>query len=190
MDTIPDPQAVSPEEEPSTTASTVKSWGITIVLAVVLTIVLRMTLMQAYSIPSPSMVPTLEVGDRVAVLLQSKNPSRGDVIVFDRPPSDPKMNPDDPDVLIKRVIGLPGETVDAVDGVVYIDGNRLEESYLPNNTQTIFTEPITVPEGEYLVLGDNRLNSTDSRRFGTISKDLVVGRAVARIWPLDRIGGL
>ena len=187
--TLDGSRSSSPHEKPSR-ASSAKSWTSTIALAVGLTILLRMTLFQAYSIPSPSMVPTLNVGDRVLVWYASKHPSRGDIIVFNRPPLNPKMSADEPDVLIKRVIGLPGETVTAVDGVVYIDGNRLEESYLPDGTQTIIDAPITVPSDEYLVLGDNRLQSVDGRRFGTISQELIVGRAVLRIWPPNRLGGL
>lgn len=171
-------------------SATAKSWVVTAVLAVVLTIVLRATLLQAYSIPTPSMVPTLMQGDRVVVFLLSKDPSRGDIVVFKRSEANPKLSEGEPDVLIKRVIGLPGETVNAVDGRVTIDGKVLTESYLPAGTVTTFAAPIEVPDGQLLVLGDNRGNSADSREFGTIDKDLVVGRAVARIWPLDRLGGL
>ncbi|NLA36804.1 MAG: signal peptidase I [Actinobacteria bacterium] len=187
-DTSTEPTASQPPAHDR--ASSAKSWVFTAVLAVALTILLRATLLQAYSIPSPSMVPTLMQGDRVVVFLLSKDPSRGDIVVFKRSENNPKLNANDPDVLIKRVIGLPGETVNAVDGKVTIDGKVLTESYLRSDTFTNFVAPIVVPEGQLLVLGDNRGNSADSREFGTIDKDLVVGRAVARIWPLDRIGGL
>lgn len=166
------------------------SWAITIVIAVVLTLVVKTYLLQAYSIPSPSMVPTLNVGDRVIVSQLNKDPARGDIVVFDRPPNDPKTSPDDPDVLIKRVIGLPGETVESRDGNVFVDGSALDESYLPDGTVTTFTAPITVPKGEILVLGDNRQVSLDGRTFGPIDKDLIVGRALARIWPISRWSGL
>ncbi|HNI36290.1 MAG TPA: signal peptidase I [Microthrixaceae bacterium] len=166
-------------------------WVLTIGVAVVLTVLLRTFILTAYSIPSPSMVPTLEVGDRVVVFQLNRDPARGDVIVFDRPPNDPKSSPDDPDVLIKRVIGLPGETVESRDGQVYIDGKALVEDYLPEGTETHNIDtPIEVPEGHLLVLGDNRGASFDGRYFGPIDKDLVVGRAIARIWPVSRLGGL
>lgn len=187
-DTSTEPSASQPPAHDRT--SSVKSWVFTAALAIVLTIILRATLLQAYSIPTPSMVPTLMEGDRVVVFLLSKDPSRGDIVVFNRSESNPKLSEGDPDVLIKRVIGLPGETVFAVDGKVTIDGKVLTETYLRTDTVTSFIAPIVVPEGHLLVLGDNRGNSADSREFGTIDKDLVVGRAVARIWPPDRIGGL
>ena len=159
-------------------------------VAVLLTVLVRSFLFQAYSIPSPSMAPTLAIGDRVLVAQLNTDPARGDIIVFDRPANDPKTSPDDPDVLIKRVIGMPGETIESRDGVVYVDGKKLTEDYLPEGTETVITSPKTVPEGTLLVLGDNRSESYDGRYFGPIDKDLIVGRAIARIWPLSRAGGL
>ena len=166
------------------------SWVLTIAVALGLVFVFNSFAFQAYQIPSPSMVSTLEVGDRVIVSKFSKDPGRGDIIVFDRPLSDPKSSDSDPDVLIKRVIGLPGETVESRDGEVYVDGTRLGEAYLDEGTVTTIVEPMTVPDGELLVLGDNRAVSKDGRSFGTISKDLIVGRAIARVWPLSRLGSL
>lgn len=178
------------DEDEESGRSSAFGWGITIAVAVVLTILLKTFILQAYSIPSPSMVPTLKVGDRVVVFRLNRNPARGDIVVFDRPANDPKSSPDDPDVLIKRVIGLPGDTVEARGGKVYVNGKELVESYLPSGTETTIADPITVPTGQVLVLGDNRSQSFDGRYFGTISKNLIVGRAVARIWPVSRIGGL
>jgi len=169
---------------------TAMSWGITILIAVAATLCVRAFVFEQYSIPSTSMVPTLEVGDRVIVSKLNRTPGRGDVVVFDRPANDPAASASDPKVLIKRVIGLPGETVEARDGEVYVDGKKLEESYLPDGTVTSIAEPIDVPEGKILVLGDNRGVSQDGRFFGPIDEDLIVGRAIWRIWPISRIGGL
>ena len=83
-----------------------------------------------------------------------------------------------------------GGRSDEYDGEVYIDGKLLKEDYLPDDVTTTITSPIAVPADELLVLGDNRAASFDGRYFGTISKDLIVGRAVARIWPLSRLSGL
>lgn len=179
-----------PQDEEPSAASSLVSWAVTIGIAVVLTLIVKSFILQAYSIPSPSMVPTLQVGDRVIVFQLNKDPSRGDVIVFDRPANDPKTSPDEPDVLIKRVIGLPGETVDAREGEVYVDGKRLVEHYLPDEVRTNIPSPIEVPEGHLLVLGDNRQDSLDGRSFGPIDEDLVVGRAIARIWPMSHLGRL
>lgn len=168
----------------------IRSWALTIVLALGITICVKTWFYQPYSIPSASMVPTLEVGDRVVVSKMNKDPGRGDIIVFERPENDPASGPDAPDVLIKRVIGLPGDTVSASDGKVYVNGRPLREAYLPNGTITDMAESIDVPPNHYLVLGDNRRVSQDGRVFGPISKDLIVGRAILRIWPLNRFGRL
>lgn len=186
VDVDGDPSARTRGRPSSSVGRQAISWILTIAIALGLTIVVKTWAFQAYVIPSESMVPTLEVGDRVLVAKFNTDPGRGDIIVFDRP--DEKRNPTDPDVLIKRVIGLPGETVGFVDGDVWIDGARLEEDYLSDDVTTEFDGDIEVPEGELLVLGDNRNSSQDGRVFGTISKDLIVGRAVMRIWPLGRMG--
>jgi len=178
------------ESDEPTRKSAAMGWAITIGVAVVLTVLVKSFILQAYSIPSPSMVPTLEVDDRVVVLRLNTDPARGDIVVFDRPANDPKTSPDDPDVLIKRVIGLPGDVVESRDGKVFVNDKQLIEDYLPSGTETQITAPITVPDAQLLVLGDNRTKSFDSRYFGTIDKNLVVGRAIARIWPPSRIGGL
>lgn len=168
------------------------SWILTIGIAVVATLLLRILAFQPYSIPSPSMVPTLEIGDRVLVSKFSRDPARGDVIVFNRPPNDPPRSADDPPVLIKRVIGLPGESLTAKEGHVYVDGKLLEEGYLASGTVTTFPndQAINVPDGDLLVLGDNRGNSADGRVFGPIPKSLIVGRALFKFWPFSRAGSL
>ena len=191
--TIDDRAALSEREQATKRAERKRSaisWGLTIALAIGLTVVVKTWFYQPYSIPSGSMIPTLEVGDRVVVSKLNTDPGRGDIIVFDRPANDPAPDADAPEVLIKRVIGLPGERVTAVDGQVYIDGKPLREDYLPDGTRTEISNPITVPDGELLVMGDNRQYSQDGRVFGPISKDLIVGRAILRIWPLDRFGKL
>jgi signal peptidase I len=182
------------------------SWVITIVIALGVTFVVKTWVLQVYSIPSTSMVPTLEVGDRVVVSKLETDPGRGDIVVFDRPATSP-AGPDDPEVLIKRVIGLPGEHVSSRDGHVYVDGKLLEESYLPEGTVTRIgcretwgscdsVDPqaegfeLVVPKGAYLVMGDNRSNSSDGREFGPIDQELIVGRGVLRVWQLSRFGGL
>jgi signal peptidase I len=89
------------------------------------------------------------------------------------------------------VIGLPGDTLQARDGIVYRNGERLDETYLaPDTPTTDLDTPITVPEGHVFVMGDNRTNSHDSRKFGPIPESSIVGRAFLRIYPLDDIGGL
>ncbi len=170
------------------------SWGITIALALGLTFVVQTWFYKVYSIPSTSMVPTLLVNDRVIVSKLDTSPSRGQVVVFKRPKDDP-ASPGEPSVLIKRVIGLPGDTVSLVHGSVDVNGKRLRESYLPRGTTTVPTTPngpsvFHVPRGDMFVMGDNRSISVDARTFGPVPESSIVGRAVMRIWPLSRIGRL
>jgi signal peptidase I len=168
-------------------------WVLVIAGAVLIALLVRNFVVQSFRIPSGSMEPTLAVGDRVLVNRLSyrlHDINRGDVIVFKRPETAPAA-PGDPEDLIKRVIGLPGDTVVAREGIVYVNDRPLEEPYLPVGTSTAnLDDPVTVPEGEVFVMGDNRDNSSDSRFIGTIPVDSVVGRAFAVIWPLSRWSGL
>jgi len=168
-------------------------WLVVIIGAVVVALLIKTFVVQAFRIPSDSMVPTLLDGDRVLVNKLSYDAHelhRGDVIVFERPEGLP-AGPDDPDDLIKRVIGLPGETIESRDGVVVVDGRELEEPYLVDEASTFnLDSPIEVPPDHVLVMGDNRTNSTDGRAFGPIPTDTVIGRAFMIMWPPSRIGGL
>jgi signal peptidase I len=107
-------------------------------------------------------------------------------VVFKGPPSEA----DDPTIkdLIKRVIGLPGDRIEARDGVVYINGQLIKEPYLPPGTVTTSLPLTTVPAGQYFVMGDNRGNSKDSRFIGPIPGHLIVGRAFIRVWPFSGLG--
>ncbi|MGE4086378.1 MAG: signal peptidase I [Vicinamibacterales bacterium] len=159
--------------------------------ALLVALVIKLVLLQAFVIPSPSMEPTLDISDRVLVLKPAyrlHGIDRGDVIVFDRP-EELRVNGETSD-LIKRVIGLPGETVDAVGGQVRVNGVPLEEPWLPDGVLTNDFGPVAVPEGTVWVMGDNRGQSSDSRRFGVLDQDHIVGEAIVRWWPLSRFGGL
>lgn len=182
-----------------------------VVLALVAAAILRAFVGQAFFIPSESMTPQLEVGDRVVVSKISyrlHDPRRGDVVVFDCPEGAGCVSVQDDASLpvrvvraaletvglrqpstedyIKRVIALPGETVEGRDGMVVVDGQRVVEPYLSPDEETSSFDPVTVPEGSIWVMGDNRSNSSDSRVFGPVPENTVVGRAVARIWPPSR----
>ncbi|MCD7841767.1 MAG: signal peptidase I [Lachnospiraceae bacterium] len=135
-----------------------------------------------------SMYPALNDGDQLIVDMISyrfTDPQRFDVIVF------PFQYQEDT-YFIKRIIGLPGETVQISDGLIYINGEVLEESYGYEEIKNagLVSEPITLGEQEYFVLGDNRNNSTDSREpsVGNISKDEIIGKALFRIWPVSDLG--
>jgi signal peptidase I len=166
-------------------------WGILIASALVIALLIKAFLFQAFYIPSDSMVPTLKTHDRVIVnkLSYKLHPvHRGDIIVFKSPPDvDPSVKD-----LIKRVIALPGETVEGrPDGHIYINGKLLAEPYLPKGQPPGQSfRAIKVPPDSYWVMGDNRNNSFDSRFFPEhfIRKKDIVGRAFVRIWPLNRLG--
>lgn len=138
-----------------------------------------------------SMYPTLKDGDRILVSKLFYEPKQGDIVVIPHP----NMPPDEP-ALVKRVIALEGQTVD-IDfetGDVRVDGELLDEPYINELThvQDDFEGPLTVPEGEVFVMGDNRNHSSDSRcaLFGTFDEDYILGRCIIRIAPFDKIGSV
>jgi signal peptidase I len=176
--------------------------------ALVVTLLVKGFLAQAFYIPSASMEPQLREHDRVLVsrtAYRLHDPRRGDIVVFPSPAAPPEdhglveglvddvltavalRDPGDRD-LIKRIVALPGETIEARGGQVLIGGRLLEEPYLPDTVSTGDFGPVVVPQGSVFVLGDNRSNSHDSRfpDIGPIEVDTIVGRAVARIWPPGR----
>jgi signal peptidase I len=162
-----------------------EGWGRDLSVALVLALVLKASVADARVVPTPSMVPTVQVGDRLfveKVVMKVTGLKRGDVIVFTPPPQ--TASEDD---YLKRLIGLPGETVSVHDGKVYINGQPLDEPYI-KEAPTYTYGPITVPEGKVLVLGDNRNQSYDSHAWGLLDESEVHGRAWIRYWPLNRIG--
>jgi signal peptidase I len=161
-------------------------WVVVIVAAVVIAVLLRTFVVQTFYIPSDSMVPTLKRHDRVVVnkLSYHLHPvHRGDIVVFTTPDGVDKSFKD----LVKRVIALPGETVEGRKNHVTINGKRLKESYLPAGTVTSDFGPVEVPANAVWVMGDNRTNSEDSRVFKSIRQSTIVGRVFIRIWPPARI---
>jgi signal peptidase I len=162
-------------------------WVVVIAVAVVIAFALRAYVVQTFYIPSDSMVPALQKNDRVIVNKLSyrlHEVHRGDIVVFTTPPRVNRAFKD----LVKRVVGLPGETVEARRGRVLVNGRPIEESYLPDTTRTRDFGPVTVAPESYWVMGDNRSNSEDSRFFGAIPEDTIVGRVFVRVWPPGRIG--
>ena len=165
-------------------------WFAIIFFALTVALTVRATMVQAFFIPSESMVPTLKVGDRLLVNkfgYRMHDVARGDIVVFRRPPNEANRTIND---LIKRVVGLPGETVEAQNGKVYVNDQPLVEKYLPPGTVTVNMPRLVVPVDMYWVMGDNRGNSSDSRVFGPIDRKLIVGRAFLRVWPLTKAGRL
>jgi signal peptidase I len=178
------------EQRPRHPGRTFLEWGILIAAALLIAIVIRSFVFQAFYIPSESMVPTLRVGDRVLVNKLSyklHDPRRGDIAVFEAPET---AQTDDIKDLVKRIVGLPGETIQGKDGRVYINGRLLSEPYLPEGTQSRDFGPKKVPPDSYFMLGDNRQFSKDSTYFGPIKRDDLIGRVFMRIWPPSHLGFL
>jgi signal peptidase I len=173
---------------------------VVVVVAVIVTVALRVFVVQTYSIPSGSMEPTLMIGDRIVVDKLSYHlhaVGRSDIVVFSRPPNERCAGPPVPD-LVKRIIGLPGETVSLSDGQVVINGKVLAEPWLPVSvrhattpgpTQAAYSlhKPFVIPAHDVFVMGDNRENSCDSRWWGAIPESTIVGKTDMIIWPLSRL---
>jgi signal peptidase I len=190
--------------EASHRPSILRELVIVVVLALSVAFVVKTFVAQAFYIPSGSMLPQLQVGDRVVVsklAYRLHDPRRGDIVVFDNPrpvPTEPEslpvrvvrgvleavgIAPPSTDEFIKRVLALPGETVEGREGRILVNGRELVEPYLPPGTTTADFGPVSVPAGHLWVMGDNRANSADSRTFGPIAESSVVGRAAVRVWP-------
>ena len=177
--------------------------------AVILAVLIKALFIQPFEIPSLSMHPTLQVGDRVMVSKVSYwfgEPGRGDVVVFTPPGRvKPDRNPLETvwhevrqafgwyDIseadLIKRVVATEGDLIEVRDREVWINGELLDEPYLGSSTQGDFFT-VEVEEDHLFLMGDNRGKSSDSRAFGTVHQNNVVGKAVFRIWPFSRLGGI
>jgi signal peptidase I len=233
------------EDAPKKQLNPLAETVVIVVAALLFAFLIQWLLVKPYKIPSESMVPTLDTGQRVLVnRIEGRfgTPERGDIIVFHPPPgadqqqcgiqngakfgSDPQQTyvgvPDLQDLptstnasymacpvanpgsqkqaFIKRLVGMPGDRFKIIKGHAYVNGKELNEPYI--NTQQSCDEPgnftlsctyskeFTIPEGKYFMMGDNRNNSDDSRFWGPISKENMVGEAFATYWPPKRIGGL
>ena len=206
-----DAEAAAPAAEGESAARSFwKELPLLIVVALVVAVIIKTFLIQAFFIPSASMRDTLIEGDRVMVnklAYRFGEPHRGDIIVFASPleASDESesffaavlrhigeaLGVSTPEsALIKRVIAVEGETIQIEDNRVLIDGIAIEEPYLGANVRMGDFGPMQVPQGHVFVMGDNRNQSEDSRRFGPIAVEHVVGRAFIRVWPPSRWGGL
>jgi signal peptidase I len=178
--------------EPSRTRRTGRSlvkWLVLVVVVVAAVIGVKTYVAEPFSISSPSMEPSLRPDDRVVVdklRYRIGDPRRGDVVVFDKPAnaggSTQAKN------LVERVIAVQGDEIEARDGVVFVNGKVLDESYLRQGTVTTDIARQRIPDDRFWVMGDRREESEDSRLFGPIPESVILGRAVARIWPATDMG--
>ncbi len=168
----------------------VKEWAQSILIALLLTLVIRTYVVQAFKIPSGSMRPTLLEGDKLFVnkyVYRFEEPKRGDIIVF-KYPEDPKKD------FIKRLVAFGGEEVEIKSGQIYVNGQALTDTetfgkffYYNHGPYGAADDKIRVPENTLYVLGDNSANSTDSRFWGFVPRKNLLGKAMFRWWPLNRV---
>jgi signal peptidase I len=207
---VPEPSSVPESNPEKPRKSLARELPVLLLLALALALLLKTFVVQAFFIPSPSMVPTLQQGDRILVNRLSYRLGdihRGDVIVFTDPQADENrglvgglthwfvdgLGVASTEDFVKRVIGLPGDVVEIDHGSVFVNGDRIQEPYLNPNRDTSSFGPITVPPGMLFVLGDNRTESGDSRfpppgGVGYVPVDHVVGKVAVIVWPPSRVG--
>ncbi|NES66471.1 MAG: signal peptidase I [Okeania sp. SIO2D1] len=162
-------------------------------IALSLSLLVRILIAEPRYIPSDSMIPTLEVGDRLVVEKVSyyfHPPVRGDIIVFQPPQQLQRYGYVKNQAFIKRVIGLPGDTIRIENGLVYINDQPLTENYIAEPPEYTLPISVEVPNNQYFVMGDNRNNSNDSHVWGFLPKQNIIGRAIFRFWPYQRLGPL
>lgn len=160
---------------------------IIVAAAFLLAFLVQQFIVKPYTIPSPSMEPTLETGDRVLVNRLSyhfRSPKVGDVVVF-RPPGQDGAEP-----FIKRVVAVAGDKVSVHDGILYLNGAAQGEPYVKESPMRGELGEVTVSAECVYVMGDNRNDSSDSRVFGEVSQERIVGVAFAIYWPPRHVGGL
>jgi signal peptidase I len=161
-------------------------------IALVLALLIRAFIAEPRFIPSDSMAPTLQIGDRLVVEKVSywlQPPASGDIIVFDPPPQLQADGYARDQAFIKRIIGVPGQIIRVANGIVYRNGQPLNEAYIAE-PPSYSLPPVEVPADKYFVMGDNRNNSNDSHRWGFLPRQNIIGRAVFRFYPFDRLGGV
>ena len=161
-----------------------------IAIALLIAAIVRVFIAEPRYIPSPSMLPTLSVGDRLLVDKVSyriHTPIPGDIVVFEPPPQLQDYGYSASQAFIKRVVGLPGQTVQVSDGTVLVDGKPLSEPYVLELAQ--YEMPmVQVPPNSLFVMGDNRNDSNDSHVWGYLPINNIIGKAALRFWPLPRLG--
>jgi signal peptidase I len=215
----PSPRSSQPlKKQENSAVELAKTLGLSLLLA----FGIRQFIADARFIPSGSMLPTLQINDRLLVdkvTYRFRQPQRGEIVVFNSPynfvsqlnlggPTPqtdfgerlrctlknlplPFLQYNSPacDAFIKRIVGLPGDQIAVRQGTVYVDGQPLKESYVPPSYRARYTfQTVTVPPGHYLVLGDNRNNSFDSHFWGFVPRDQILGKAMVRFWPFNRLG--
>lgn len=162
-------------------------------IAIILSLFIRGYVAEPRFIPSDSMFPTLEIGDRLVIEKVSYHlhpPQQGDIIVFQPPEVLQTQGYPRKQAFIKRIIGLPGEKLDIQNGQVYINDRAILEEYIAEPPNYSLYQPVIIPDRQYFVMGDNRNNSNDSHVWGFLPQENIIGRAFLRFWPLSKWGDL
>ena len=162
-------------------------WVLLLLLAWVISLVIRAYVLDTRIVPTGSMIPTIQLQDRLLVdklFFKFSELKRGDIVVFHAPPA-----ANESDDLVKRIIGLPGETLEVRDGMVWINGEALDEPYIYEQPDYLYG-PEVIPDHSYFVMGDNRRNSKDSHFWGFLPEENITGRVIIRYWPLSDWGKL
>lgn len=166
--------------------NTIKEYAKSILIAIILSFGIRVAIVEAYHIPTGSMIPTIMENDRIMsnkFIYRFTDPRPGDIVVFTPPPS---AHADAPR-FVKRLIGIEGDWIEVREGIVYRNGTRLSEPYI-NQTPDYTLPPLRVSKGYVFVLGDNRRNSYDSHAWGLLPKKNIIAKAMFCYWPPSRFG--
>jgi signal peptidase I len=166
-------------------------WLLVLIAAVTVSFLIRTYVVQEYSIPSGSMMPTLDIGNRILVDKLSVDFGTinvGDMVVFKAPPAVASACHDNIADLVKRVIGVPGDVLNTVGNTIYINGKKLHQnwSHFPALGVDGAIHNFKVPAGQYFMMGDNHANSCDSRTWGTVPRSDIIGKVFLKIWPLSQ----
>jgi signal peptidase I len=192
LDSPNDLETNAPKKDRSTRRSIIE-WAFVVVIAVLVSLLIRTYVFQTFYIPSGSMEPTLQIGDRIVVSklsVEFGTIHRGDILVFKAPPGVLTDCGDNVTDLVKRVIGLPGEHLTSKGNTIYVNGHALKQPWTHNEPISRQIGHVTVPANHYFMMGDNEPNSCDSRYWGSIPRSSVIGKVFVRIWPFSRIGFL
>lgn len=160
-------------------------------IALFLSLLIRILIAEPRYIPSESMMPTLKVGDRLVIEKVSYNfhpPVTGDIVVFEPPQQLQRYGYGKNQAFIKRIIGLPGDIIKIEHGIVSINDQPLTENYIAEPPEYALPTSVKIPKDKYFVMGDNRNNSNDSHVWGFLPRKNIIGRAIFRFWPYQRLG--
>jgi len=183
----------APTKRPRRRRRSVIEWLIVVVVAVLVSLLIRTYVFQTFYIPSGSMEPTLLIGDRIVVSklsVELGTVHRGDIVVFKAPAAVLTQCGDNVTDLVKRVIGLPGDTLTSKGNTIYVNGQPLAQPWAHNEPLGRQIGTVTVKANHYFMMGDNQPSSCDSRYWGTVPRSSIIGKAFVRIWPLSRLGFL